>query len=112
MQYFFCFLFNSSVAGVRVVPEFDTPGHTASIGQTFPNIIADCYDWLSESNGGEQLRWPMFNSVALDVTKSDTKVFVESIITELAPLFPDTFFHVMIRRRACLFSILITVFSN
>ena len=79
--------------GVRVVPEFDTPGHTASIGQTFPKLIADCYDWLVESNG-DNLRWPMFNDIALDVTKDETKVFVENIIQELAPLFPDSFFHI------------------
>ena len=80
--------------GVRVVPEFDTPGHTASVGQAYPDLIADCYDWLVESNGGQSLRWPMFNDVALDITKQETKVFVEQIIAELAPLFPDNFFHI------------------
>ena len=80
--------------GVRIVPEFDTPGHTASIGQAYPNIIADCYDWLVESNGGEALRWPMFNQVALDVTRDETKTFAERIIREMSPLFPDKFFHV------------------
>ena len=79
--------------GVRVVPEFDTPGHTASVGQAYPALIADCYDWLVESNGAD-LRWPMFNTVALDVTKEETKTFVRNIINEISPLFPDDFFHV------------------
>lgn len=79
--------------GVRVVPEFDTPGHTASVGQAYPDLIADCYDWLKATNGGE-LRWPMFNDVALDVTKSETKAFAEKIVAEMSDVFPDEYFHV------------------
>ena len=79
--------------GVRIVPEFDTPGHTASIGQSYPDLIADCYDWLVETYG-DDLRWPMFNDVALDVTKDDTKIFVKDIIDEMSGIFPDRFFHI------------------
>jgi hexosaminidase len=79
--------------GVRVVPEFDTPGHTASVGQAYPDLIADCYDWLKSTNDGD-LRWPMFNNVALDVTKSATKVFVQDIVEEMSSLFRDDFFHI------------------
>ena len=79
--------------GVRVVPEFDTPGHTASVGQAYPELIADCYDWLKSTNDGD-LRWPMFNNVALDVTKDETKVFVQNVIAEMAALFVDDFFHI------------------
>lgn len=78
--------------GVRILPELDTPGHTAAIGQAYPELIADCYDWLVEHNK-DNLRWPMFNNVALDVTKDATKVFAEGIINEMAALFPDKFFH-------------------
>ena len=84
--------------GVRILPEFDTPGHTAAIGQAYPELIADCYDWLVEHNK-DNLRWPMFNNVALDVTKDTTKVFAEGIITEMATLFPDKFFHVSHRTK-------------
>lgn len=79
--------------GVRVLPEFDTPGHTASIGQTYPGLIADCYDWM-ESYYGTSLRWSLFNNVALDVTKEETKVFVANVLAEMAALFPDKYFHV------------------
>ena len=79
--------------GVRIVPEFDTPGHTASIGQAYPELIADCYDWLKSTNNGD-LRWPMFNNVALDVTKSETKVFVKNVVEEMAALFSDEYFHI------------------
>ena len=79
--------------GVRIVPEFDTPGHTASIGQAYPELIADCYDWLKSTNEGE-LRWPIFNNIALDVTRSETKVFVKSMVQEMATAFPDDYFHI------------------
>jgi hexosaminidase len=79
--------------GVRILPEFDTPGHTASIGQTYPDLIADCYDWLVE-HYGDDLRWPMFNDVALDVTKDATKTFAKNIIDEMSQIFPDKFFHI------------------
>ena len=67
------------------------------MGQAYPELIADCYDWLVETNG-DNLRWPMFNSVALDVTKDQTKTFVKNIIEEMSALFPDNYFHVCIER--------------
>ena len=79
--------------GVRIMPEFDTPGHTASIGQTYPEMIADCYDWLVD-HYGDDLRWPMFNDVALDVTREETKTFAREIIAEMSEIFPDDFFHI------------------
>ena len=79
--------------GVRILPEFDTPGHTAAVGQTYPGLIADCYDWLV-THYGDDLRWPMFNDVALDVTKEETKHFAQSIIQEMSEIFPDKYFHI------------------
>lgn len=79
--------------GVRILPEFDTPGHTAAVGQAFPELIADCYDWM-EQYYGIPLRWPDFDNVALDVTKPATKLFVANIMEEMVSLFPDNYFHI------------------
>lgn len=79
--------------GVRIMPEFDTPGHTAAIGQAYPDLIADCYDWMVEYYG-TNLRWSLFDNVALDVTKDATKKFAADIISEMAELFPDDYFHI------------------
>jgi hexosaminidase len=78
---------------VRLLPEFDTPGHTAAVGQAYPDLITDCYDWL---DGGTPaaLRWPQWDNVVLDVTKNATKSFVRTLFGEIAALFPDSFMHV------------------
>lgn len=78
--------------GVRIVPEFDTPGHTAAVGQAYPTLIANCYDWLEEYYQ-TSLRWSLFDNVALDVTRDDTKEFVEIVMREMADVFPDEYFH-------------------
>ena len=81
--------------GIRIVPEFDTPGHTAAIGEAYPEVIADCYDWLVTHYNSE-LRWSMWDNVALDVTKQETKDFVQDVLIEMSELFPDQYFHVII----------------
>jgi len=81
--------------GVRVLPEFDTPGHTASVGQAYPELIADCYDWMVQ-HYDTNMRWPYFNNIALDVTKEATKEFAQAVMGEMASLFPDSFFHVSV----------------
>jgi hypothetical protein len=37
----------------------------------------------------------MWDSVALDVTKQETKDFVADVMTEMSALFPDQYFHVL-----------------
>jgi hexosaminidase len=81
--------------GVRVLPEFDTPGHTAAVGQAYPDLIADCYAWMVQ-HYDDNLRWPYFNNVALDVTKDTTRECVRTVVGEMAGLFPDSFFHVRV----------------
>jgi hexosaminidase len=79
--------------GVRIVPEFDTPGHNAAVGQAYPELIADCYAWLEEHYNSD-LRWSMWDAVALDVTREDTHTFVKNVLTEMSALFTDEFFHI------------------
>ena len=69
---------------MRVVPEFDTPGHTyPAWGKGGPErLLTTC-----ESGGIDGVG-------ALRVDLESTYKFLESLFHEIARVFPDPFFHV------------------
>jgi len=64
--------------GIRVVPEFDVPCHTASWFLGYPEL----------SSGQDPLK-----SSAIDPTRKSTYNFLTGFIGEMAALFPDSYFH-------------------
>ena len=64
--------------GIRVVPEFDMPCHTASWFHAYPELG-------SGKTPGE--------SSAIDPTKESTYRFLSTFIAEMTGLFPDAYFH-------------------
>jgi hexosaminidase len=73
--------------GIRVVPEFDIPGHTAS---WFPG-----YPELTIGKGPFEIlgKFGVSDDV-IDPTREYTYAFLDSFIGEMALLFPDKYFHV------------------
>src|SRR5258708_6044937 len=73
--------------GIRVVPEFDIPGHTTSWLVGHPE--------LGSAPGPFQIgrTWGVYEN-ALDPTREETYQFLDRFIGEMAPLFPDPFFHI------------------
>ncbi|KAJ0176837.1 hypothetical protein K1T71_008016 [Dendrolimus kikuchii] len=69
--------------GVRIIPEFDVPGHTRSWGVAFPNILTKCY------NGDK-----VIGLGPMDPTKNTTYKLLHGLISEVQSLFPDRYFHV------------------
>jgi hexosaminidase len=73
--------------GIRVVPEFDMPGHTGAwlVG----------YPWLSSGKGPFEIgrTWGVYDPV-IDPTNEKVYTFVERLIGEMAALFPDAYFHI------------------
>ena len=73
--------------GIRVVPEFDMPGHTGSwlVG----------YPWLSSGKGPFEIgrTWGVYDPV-IDPTNEKVYTFVDRLIGEMAALFPDAYFHI------------------
>ena len=64
--------------GIRVVPEFDMPCHTASWFLGYPEL----------SSGQDPVK-----SSAIDPTRESTYSFLTGFIGEMAALFPDSYFH-------------------
>lgn len=73
--------------GIRVLPEFDVPGHSTSWFVGYPE--------LASAPGPYQIErgWGVFDP-AMDVTKDATYSFLNDFIGEMAALFPDRYFHI------------------
>ncbi|KAJ8682972.1 hypothetical protein QAD02_018764 [Eretmocerus hayati] len=70
--------------GIRVVPEFDTPGHTISWGQSHPELLTPCYG----SDGH-----PSGKYGPMDPTRPAVLSFVRAVLSEVATIFPDEHLH-------------------
>jgi hexosaminidase len=73
--------------GIRIVPEFDVPGHCTSWLKAYPRLASVKRDY-------ELQRYFGVFDPALDVTKDYTYTFLDSLFTEMAHLFPDEYFHI------------------
>jgi len=74
--------------GIRVIPEFDVPGHASAILTAYPELGSkDGYNYAIERNSG------VFDPT-LNPTKDFTYQFLENLFKEITPLFPDTYFHI------------------
>jgi hexosaminidase len=73
--------------GVRVVPEFDIPGHSTSWLPAYPSLAANAgpYDIKREFDDA---------SGVIDPTKDSTYRFLDGFIGEMVKLFPDDYFHI------------------
>jgi hexosaminidase len=73
--------------GVRVVPEFDMPGHTTAWMPGYPELASAPGRYTIET------RWGVFDPT-MDPTREETYRFLDAFIGEMATLFPDEYFHI------------------
>ncbi|TGE22346.1 beta-hexosaminidase [Hymenobacter aquaticus] len=73
--------------GIRVIPEFDMPGHTTSWLAAYPELAS------IDSTYGPAQTWRTLN-IALDPTKETTYQLIDKVLAEMTPLFPDPYFHI------------------
>jgi len=73
--------------GIRVVPEFDIPGHTQAWLVGYPE--------LGVNPGPYEIsrKWGIFENV-LDPSREETYAFLDAFFEEMTALFPDPFFHI------------------
>ena len=73
--------------GIRVVPEFDMPGHSTAWFVGYPELASAPGPYEIER------KWGVFDP-AMDPTREETYKFLDKFIGEMTGLFPDQFFHI------------------
>ncbi|HEY3615573.1 MAG TPA: family 20 glycosylhydrolase [Candidatus Sulfotelmatobacter sp.] len=72
---------------IRVVPEFDMPGHTSAWFVGYPDLASAPGPFQIERKFG------VFDPV-MDPTRESTYKFLDTFIGEMAAIFPDHFMHI------------------
>jgi hexosaminidase len=71
--------------GIRVMPEFDIPGHSRSWFLGYPELSSGTGPYTVEGGGIDPI---------MDPTRESTYKFLEAFLAEMAKLFPDPYFHI------------------
>lgn len=72
------------IRGIRVIPEFDTPGHTFSWGYGQDHLLTPCYNYKREPSG-------LYGPVNPILKK--TYNFLRSLFDEVLSVFKDKYVH-------------------
>jgi hexosaminidase len=73
--------------GIRIVPEFDVPGHSTSWFVGYPDLASAPGPYQIERKFG-------ILDPAMNPTEEHTYKFLDEFIGEMAKLFPDKYFHI------------------
>src|SRR5262249_37684194 len=73
--------------GIRVVPEFDMPGHSTSWFVGYPEIASGPGPYTIER------KWGVLDP-AMDPSNEKTYKLLDDFVAEMAKLFPDHYFHI------------------
>lgn len=77
----------ADLLGIRVVPEFDIPGHASSWITAYPALASKDQEYKLARN------WGIFDPT-LNPTKEYTYKFLDTLFSEMTSLFPDEYFHI------------------
>ena len=70
--------------GIRVVPEFDVPGHTSAWFPGYPELASTPGPFTTSDR----------STSVMDPSKESTYAFLDGFIGEMVQLFPDPYFHI------------------
>ncbi len=73
--------------GIRIVPEFDMPGHATSWLVGYPELATVPGEYKVERE------WGIMNPV-MDPTKESTYTFLDAFLSEMCSLFTDDYIHI------------------
>ena len=71
--------------GIRIVPEFEMPGHSRSLFAGYPELASGPGPYKVEPGGADAV---------MDPTREETYKFIEKFVKEMAAVFPDDYFHI------------------
>ena len=71
--------------GIRVVPEFEMPGHSRSLFAGYPNLASGPGPYALDPGGPDAV---------MDPTREETYRFIDKFIDEMSKLFPDDYVHI------------------
>jgi hexosaminidase len=77
----------ASARGIRVVPEFDMPGHGTSWILAYPELSPDAPITQLPVVYGTP-------TAVLDPTRESTYKFINTLVEEMGRIFPDEYFHI------------------
>jgi len=73
--------------GIRVVPEFEMPGHSTAWLFAYPELSSGAPPTGIRAEFG-------IAPYAMDPTREETYQFLDRFLTEMVPLFPDAYIHI------------------
>jgi hexosaminidase len=79
------FIAYAHARGVRIMPEFEMPGHSRSMYVGYPELA---------SGPGPYKMEPGAPDAEMDPTREETYKFIDKFMEEMAGLFPDEYFHI------------------
>jgi hexosaminidase len=77
----------ASERGIRIVPEFDMPGHSTAWFVGYPELSSGPAPYQIER------RWGIFDP-AMDPTRESTYRLLDKFVAEMTNIFPDRYFHI------------------
>lgn len=77
----------AAARGIRVVPEFDIPGHSTTWFIGYPELA-------SQPGPYEVMHANKVHDAAMNPTKEETYRFLDNFFSEMTALFPDEFMHI------------------
>jgi hexosaminidase len=73
--------------GIRVIPEFDIPGHTTAWFVGYPELAS------AKGSYAIERKWGIFRPT-MDPSREETYEFLDGFLAEMTALFPDPYFHI------------------
>lgn len=73
--------------GIRVVPEFEMPGHSTAWLMAYPELASGSTPTSIRREFG-------VSDYAIDPTRDETYTFIDTFLGEMATIFPDAYVHI------------------